>query len=396
MNKEKLAIIGSGRMAWIIGKNAHEMNIETHCFSNVEPEFIHETMDLFHNISIFEKETIVSICRELGINGVIATTELTISIAAYVAQQLGTPGLPYDISLVITNKYRNRKACKGLQLLHQPQFAEIRDVKELENSIDVYPIIVKPTSNGGKQGITVVQNKGELLEAYCYAKNKSGTNPVIIEEFLDGGKEYSVESISCKGKHYVIQVTEKISSGPPHCVELGHQQPASLTKQIRADVEHAVIEGLTAIGIDNTTCHTEIKIINDKVYLIEFNARPGGDHIAWPLTTLSTGYEYIKGAIGVAIGSFEDIDTTQLKARYAGVYFVTKQTEYLKPLFDICEQYDWCYQKNEVSKDLQLLEHNDCYGTNSIMYYSEIEKPNIEGLIQRHSALDIPNRRDIH
>ena len=371
-------------MAWIIGKNAQEMNIETHCFSNVEPEFIHETMDSFHNISIFEKDAIVSICRELGINGVIATTELTISIAAYVAQQLGTPGLPYDISLVITNKYRNRKACMDLNLLHQPQFAEIRDAKELENNIDVYPIIVKPTSNGGKQGITVVQNKEELLEAFNYAKDRSGTNPVIIEEYLIGGKEYSVESISCNGKHFVIQVTEKISSGPPHCVELGHQQPADLTKKMRVDVEQAVIEGLKAIGIDNTTCHTEIKIIEDRVYLIEFNARPGGDHIAWPLTTLSTGYEYIKGAIDVALGTFNDIDTTQLKTRYAGVYFVTKQTEYLKPLFDICEQYDWCYQKNEVSIDLQILEHNDCYGTNSIMYYSEIEKPNIEGLILNH------------
>ena len=44
MNKQKLAIIGSGRMAWLIGKNAHDMNIETHCFSNVEPDYIHETM----------------------------------------------------------------------------------------------------------------------------------------------------------------------------------------------------------------------------------------------------------------------------------------------------------------------------------------------------------------
>lgn len=382
MKKQKIAIIGSGRMAWLIGKNAHDMNVETHCFSNVEPEYIHETMDEFHNISIFEKETIVSICKDKGINGVIATTELTIAIAAYVARELGTPGLPYEISLVITNKYRNRESCKNLPLLLQPKYAEIIDFNDLTNRKIDFPIIVKPTSNGGKQGITVVQNHSELIEAYNLAKDKSGKNPIIIEEFLSGGKEYSVESLSCKGIHYIIQVTEKISSGPPHCVELGHSQPADLSDSTRNKVEQAVSEGLTAIGIDNTTCHTEIKIIDGKVYLIEFNARPGGDHIAWPLTSLSTGFEYIKSAIKVALKSFEGVDLKSLKKNYAGVYFVTKQTEFLKPLFDVCEQYDWLYHKNEVSKDLQLLEHNDCYGTNSIMYYSEREKPNIDEILR--------------
>ena len=195
------------------------------------------------------------------------------------------------------------------------------------------------------------------------------------------GTKQNCLSLSCKGKHYIIQVTEKISSGPPHCVELGHRQPADLSEKIRKDVEQAVSEGLAAIGVDNTTCHTEIKIIDGKIYLIEFNARPGGDHIAWPLTSLSTGFEYIKSAIKVALGEFNGIDIKSLKKNYAGVYFVTKQTEFLKPLFDVCERYDWLYHKNEVSKDLQLLEHNDCYGTNSIMYYSEVKSPNVEEIL---------------
>lgn len=380
---KKLAVIGSGRMAWIIGNHAHNMGIETHCFSNVEPDFIHEAFDVFHNISIFEKDKIVDICKKENIQGVLATTELTVEIAAYVAKELGTPGLPYEIARVITDKYRNRTACKSLKLLNQPAFVEISTDEELGNLSMKFPIIVKPTSKGGKQGITVVNDKSELQDAFIYAKEKSGVNPVIIEEYLSGGKEYSVESLSCKGKHYIIQVTEKISSGPPHCVELGHRQPAELSDVMRQNVEIAVKEGLAAIGLDNSTCHTEIKIIEDMVYLIEFNARPGGDHIAWPLTTLSTGYEYINGAIQIALGTFQGLDTSKLEKHFAGVYFVTKQTEYLKPLFDDCEKYSWLYKKNLVSEELQSLEHNDCYGTNSIMYYSEKEKPNIEKLLKK-------------
>lgn len=156
---KKLAVIGSGRMAWIIGNHAHDLGIETHCFSNVEPDFIHEAFDVFHNISIFEKEKILEICKAEGVQAVLATTELTVAIAAYIAEGLRTPGLPYDIACVITDKYRNRVACKNLTFLHQPQFAEINTIEELKTIKFGYPLIVKPTSKGGKQGITVVNRR---------------------------------------------------------------------------------------------------------------------------------------------------------------------------------------------------------------------------------------------
>ena len=373
----KLAIIGSGRMAWIVGGNAREMGVETYCFSNVITPYIKENVDHFIDISIFEKEKIVDICKENGVNGVIATTELTVAIAAYIAEKLGSPGIPYDISSVITDKYRNRIACEGVQELSQPAYYSIKDSNELSKVSCPYPIIVKPTGKGGKKGITVVNSSEELSSAYQYAKNNSGDAPVIIEQFIAGGQEYSVESLSFKGKHYIVQVTEKISSGPPHCVELGHHQPAALSEDMRRKVELALSKGLTAIGVDNTTCHTEIKIVDDIIYLIELNARPGGDHIAWPLTELSTGYNLIKGAITIALNCFEEIDITNLKHYHAGVYFVTKQTSWLKETFDRCEKESWLYHKNKVSDELQTLEHNDCYGTNSIMYFSKDKRINL-------------------
>lgn len=367
----KLAIIGSGRMAWIVSKNAHEMGIETHCFSNVEPEYIHEEVDVFHNISIFDKDSIVEICRRESVSGVIATTELTVAIAAYIAEKLGTPGIPYQNALYITDKFRNRIVCREVKELEQPAFYRIYTKEELCSVTCSYPLIVKPTGKGGKKGITVVHTPEKLLNAYFFAKEISGDAPVIIEQFISGGQEYSVESLSCNGMHYIIQVTEKISSGPPHCVELGHHQPAAISDEMKDRIRIAVSKGLSAIGVDNTTCHTEIKIVEGKIYLIEFNARPGGDHIAWPLTELSTGYNIIKGAISIATNTFTAVDYSSFEDNYAGVYFVTKQSAHLKDVFDECEKYPWCYKKNLVSHDLEELQHNDCYGTNSIMYFSK-------------------------
>ena len=358
-------------MAWIVSCIAHKMGYVSLCFSNVEPDYIHNEVDVFYSISIFEKETIVDICKRDSVTGVIATTELTVAIAAYVAEQLGTPGIPYETARCITDKYRNRILCQDIVELHQPAFYLIYSVAELECINCCFPLIVKPTGKGGKKGVTVVYSPDKLQEAYAFAKHFSGEAPVIIEQFISGGQEYSVESLSFRGKHYVIQVTEKISSGPPHCVELGHHQPAAISIDMKKRIEVAISKGLTAIGLDNSTCHTEIKIVNDKIYLIEFNARPGGDHIAWPLTELSTGYNMIQGAINIALNQFEGVDYSLFKTNYAGVYFVTRQTDFLKPIFNECEKYDWLYHKNEVSEELQELENNDCYGTNSIMYFSE-------------------------
>lgn len=368
---KKLAIIGSGRMAWVISRNAHEMGIETHCFSNVEPDFIHKEVDKFHNITIFDKDNIAEICKKQNIDGVIATTELTIAIAAYVADKLGTSGLPYKVALKITDKYRNRLACSSVKDFSQIKFWKIDVNDEIEPSSYPFPVIVKPTGKGGKRGITVVNKNEELIPAVDFARQHSADDPVIIEQYISEGKELSVESLSCKGKHYVIQITEKISSGPPHCVELGHHQPADISDDLKDRISKAVCNGLTAIGVDNTSSHTEIKVYGDNIYAIEFNVRPGGDHIAWPLTELSTGYNFIKGAIQIALGEFKGVNTSSFEHNYAGVYFVTKQTQWLKPIFDECEKYDWLYHKNFISDELQALENNDCYGTNSMIYFSK-------------------------
>ena len=375
---KKLAIIGSGRMAWIYGMKAKEMGVETHSFSFDENCMAKEAVTQHHLVNILEMDKVLEICRSLGVDGVVPTTELTFPVAAYVAEKMGLNGMPYDVAKVVTDKFRNRMVCRDVPELYQPRFARIGTLEEIRSLGFDFPIILKPTARGGKLGVSVVYNEEELAPAFESAKTHSGKSPIIVEEFIPGGQEYSVESLSYHGVHTVIQVTEKITSSPPHCVELGHHQPADLSREMRAKVERVIGKALCALGIDNSPSHIEIKIVEDRIYLIECNARPGGDFISWVLTELSTGYPYINGVIDIALNRLVPIDTKALLKRYAGVYFVTAQSAYLKPLFDRCEEYPWLYRKNAVSDDLQTLVHNDCYAINSMIYYSETERPEIE------------------
>ena len=380
---KKLAIIGGGVMASYFGEACHRLGYEGHYFSMPDGKVENGKVDVYHEINIFEKERITEICREIGVAGIVATTELSVPITAYVAEQLGLLGVPYKVAQVITDKYRNRECIKGLPELLSPNYVKAKSLKDIVESDVPYPMILKPINLGGKRGISVVNNPEELTKAYEYAVEsfRKGTTPVIItEQFLDGGMECSVESLTLKGKHTIIQITQKDSSGAPHCVELGHHQPAPLEKEIWEKVVRAVSSGLTAIGITNGPCHTEIKIINGEVYLIEFNARPGGDHIWWPMVELSTGYDIIGAVAQAATGDLKPIDVNSFKHNYSCLYYVVQQTGYLKPIFDVCEKKEWCWEKNFITNDLPELTHNDMEHTNYMIYASNEGDPVVKML----------------
>ena len=365
-------------MASYFGEACHRIGYESHYFSLIDGKVKDGIVDYYHEINIFQKEKIVAVCRDICIDGVVATTELSVPIAAYVAEQLGLIGLSYSVAQVITDKYRNRECIKCLEYLKSPKYVKATSLRDIEDSDVSYPMILKPVNLGGKRGITVVRNKQSLSSAFDYAVDsfRKGTTPFIIaEQFIEGGMECSVESLSINGKHTIIQITKKDSSGAPHCVELGHHQPAPLDKKLWDKVVLGVSSGLTAIGVTNGPCHTEIKIVDGEVYLIEFNARPGGDHIWSPMIRLSTGFDVFAAIAMQATGELNFIDVSTFKHRYSGLYYVVKQTEYLKPIFDNCQNEPWCWDKHFVSDDLQELTHNDMKHTNYIIYCSDSGDP---------------------
>jgi biotin carboxylase len=374
MNKMKkhIAIIGSGEMAVIIADEGKKMGIISHSFSSNPNDRVIGHSDYHHDIDIFETKRLVDVCRNIGIQGVLATTELTVDIAAKVAAELGLSGIPTTISNKVTDKEFVRNKASTVTKIKQPSYY-IWEVGNDLPIISAYPVVVKPTSMGGKRGVSVVFSEEELQGAIQYSIKSmpAAKTRLIIESYIPGDKEYSIESLSYNGCHQVIQVTEKISSGPPHCVELGHMQPALISPNMRDKIDKAIAELLTAIGMNNSPAHTEIKIVNDDIYLVEMNPRFGGDHIAYPLTELSTGYPYIQGAIRIAMGEYRWPNIEKFSKTTCGVIFVAKQTEQFKQLFDDIEQYSWLYKKNKVTDGLKEITNNQAFDTNYFIFKAD-------------------------
>jgi len=322
---KKIAIIGASYLQLPLVQKCKEMGIETHCFAWEEGAVCKEISDYFYPVSIIDKEQILKICKEIGIDGITSiASDVAVPTVCYVSEKMDLIGNTFQSSVLCTNKYLMR-TCFLDNNIASPRFIVANDLNSIGHL--KFPLIVKPTDRSGSRGVQRIDIDNELKHAIDRAKVESFSKEVIIEEFISG-QEISVESISWKGKHYIITITDKVTSGEPYFVELEHHQPSLLSKDIIDNVKDQTIKALNALGVNYGASHTEFKISNEgKLFIIEIGARMGGDFIGSDLVFLSTGYDYLKSTINIALGQFEM--PQMLDEKYSGVYFLSKETERL-------------------------------------------------------------------
>ena len=327
---KKLAIIGASYLQKPLVEKCKELGVYSICFAWEEGAVCKELCDKFYPISTIDKEAILKVCQEEKIDGIttIASDVATLTVN-YVAEQMGLVGNPDDYSEVTTNKYMMRQCFKENDV-PSPRFTLVDENNHYQITGFKFPLIVKPTDRSGSRGVEKVEKESKLKKAINRARAESFQKKAVIEEFIEG-REISVETISFNGKHYILQITDKVTTEAPFFVELEHHQPSTLPSDIKSRVKGIVLNALYALHIKNGASHAELKITkNCDIQVIEIGARMGGDFIGSDLVKLSTGYDFLKGVIDVAFGNFEEPKITEHK--FSGVYFLSKETERLLPI----------------------------------------------------------------
>lgn len=365
----KLAVIGASYGQLPLCLKAKEMGLEVHCFAWPDGAVCKDVVDFFHPVSIVDKDEIVRMCRNLNINGVVSNaSELTAEIVAYVSEKLGLNGTSYRVLEQLHDKFFVRKLSEKVHCLSKIKFYEYDGQDK-----NIYPCVVKPCEGSSKSGVSFVKNKEEFSKAIQYAE-ESTSGKIIVEEFIIG-KELSIESISFKGTHQVIQITDKDSSSAPHFVELGHHQPASIPERLKEKIEITIPKLLNAIGYTNGASHIEVKYNGDDIYLIEANLRGGGDDISNKLVQMSSGVDYLRCMIDVALGIYKG-PVQVSDPSYAGIYYLCKQTEEYLPFFDQAKNEAW-FVEGEV-KNRNLKESHSNYERDGFLIYKSDKKINIK------------------
>lgn len=330
--QKKLAIIGASYLQEPLVRKAKEMGLYTICFAWAEGAICSEVCDKFYDISIVEKEQILEICKKEKINGIATiASDVAAPTVAYIANQMGLVGNKYEAALRANNKYLMRNAFMEAGV-PCPLYKMVTSLQELEGTAWNYPLIVKPSDRSGSLGVTKVLSKSELEQAVNKALSVSFKNQAMVEEFIEG-REISVEFISYEGTHYPLQITDKVTTEAPHFVELEHHQPSTLSDEMFAKIYDITKTALNALGLTNGASHAEYRITPEgRIVVMEIGGRMGGDFIGSDLVRLSTGYDFLKGVIEVALGAFVEPQITE--HNFSGVYFLCEETKRLLTIIE--------------------------------------------------------------
>lgn len=266
--------------------------------------------------NITDEEIMLEIAREQHVDGVIhPCSEVSMNVMGRINDELGLAGITKEQAIRATNKHLMREAFeKGNAPSPKSILTDSAEDawEHLQNDFTTDGIL-KPSRNSGSRGIAKVvrdMNKADFINAYNIALDESRDKSVLIEQFIEG-PEFSIEIIVWNGKVNVLTVTDKKTTGAPHFVELGHNQPSCYSKEDVETLKAAAVAGVKALGVNNCACHAEAKLMNGKAYLMEIGARLGGDFISTELTHLSTGIDMVAAAINVALGIEPDLNVKE-------------------------------------------------------------------------------------
>ncbi|MCC6606145.1 MAG: ATP-grasp domain-containing protein [Anaerolineae bacterium] len=252
--------------------------------------------------------TLEKLAETVSIAAVCTLNEYFVPLAAKLAAHFNLPGLALDAALNCRHKRRTREILARHHLA-SPRFVVVHSRAEVQEALLTVPlpVVVKPSNDSGSALVKRCETEMEVMTAVQAVLNHK-TNAlglpmepdVLIETYLSG-PEVSVEACTIGGDTHILTITAKSIYSATKAFETKHTVPANLVPEQEAAVYRLITQTLAALGVDNGVTHTEVMLTEDGPYIVEVNARPGGDQIS-TLVRLARGYDLYEVAVHISMG----------------------------------------------------------------------------------------------
>ncbi|MFF4799183.1 acetyl-CoA carboxylase biotin carboxylase subunit family protein [Streptomyces sp. NPDC001351] len=233
-------------------------------------------------VPVLDESELVAAADRIGPDCIVSITELTMELAARVRTAVGHPGTAADTELTVADKFRTRAVLQKHGLTRVDHWETTLDeVADLVAAIDL-PVVVKPRQLTGSAGVRLVASPADvarLIEQYQRDTAQSFDRHRLLVESYVPGVEISVEGLVVDGELHVFALTDKVNTGSPHYVEVGHLMPSAHSAQWEPRVRDYLQRCVTALGVVTSPVHAELKVSDDAVEVIELHTRYGGDDI---------------------------------------------------------------------------------------------------------------------
>lgn len=324
MDKKSVLAFGVGELQLSIINRANGKGLFTVGVDPCEDAYAKDACQAFEVVGGQDFEATLSVAKKYDVSAVVtAATDKPLVMMARIAKELNLPFYSVETAQWSTDKYQMKQRfieggvpCAQGRLIHNA--AEAKDL--------FFPVICKPRDNSGSRGVKLCRDVNELQECIDEALDNSKLDTVLVEEFIEG-REFSIESLHYDGKSEVIQFTEKRTTEFPYNVELGHKQPANLTDDERQQIRDIISKIAVCMNFENCPSHTELKVNERGVFVIETSPRLGGDYITSMLTPLSTGINLEDQLLHIALGEKVDTVTGRVDKASAVCFFSLPEGE---------------------------------------------------------------------
>lgn len=264
-----------------------------------------------------DQQAVLELAKQQQVAGILTTgTDVAVRSIGYVCEKLGLPGVSYQAACNVTDKFEMRKAMQkgGVRC---PGFAQVRTVEQaLEAAEKIgWPVIFKCVDRSGSRGITRVENKEQVNDAFRYAFDETRKDYILVEKFLEG-PEIGVDGYISPEGDFLMPHEKLVYHNGAACVPLGHMLPFDYPETVKQDVLEQVSLCARAVGLERAFVNLDILLTEEGAYVLEIGARGGATCIP-ELITEHTGVNYYEQMVHCALG--EPVDFSQARRGQACV-----------------------------------------------------------------------------
>jgi carbamoyl-phosphate synthase large subunit len=304
---KKIMILGAGAVQVPIIEKVKSLNYQSLALDLNPHAPGMKIADIAISISTNDFSKILKTAAEHKIDAILTTSDFPVNSVALVSEKLNLHAMSSKVAEICTNKFLQRDFFDNNNISHPyfRLFSLIEDVSDLKD----YPYVLKPLSSSGSRGVFMVNNLAELMEKFSLVQEYSTGNAMLIEKYI-GGREFSVETITQENHTTVVAITEKITKGDQFgaFVEDLHLIPARISGEEKNLIISVVKKLIDSLGLNNCPSHTELKLCDNKVYIIEIACRLGGDFITSDLVPLHNGIDMLDNLIRLSLGEKVKVD----------------------------------------------------------------------------------------
>ncbi len=162
-----------------------------------------------------------------------------------------------------------------------------------------FPVVIRPSYVLGGRGMEIIYSHSDLRKYIDEAVKVSGSNPVLIDKFLNDAIEVDVDAISDGKKVFVAGIMEHIEEAGIHSGDSACSLPPyTLDKEIIKEIENQTKQlaiALKVIGLINI----QFAVKDKSIYVLEVNPRASR---TVPFVSKATGLPIAKIASRVMAG----------------------------------------------------------------------------------------------